>query len=147
MKDRQFVIWQSLEILNIFNTLRPIFSKTKTFFKKLEYRFLLKVIGLKTHFPTKLPCQKPTLRWIKWRVQDEPIRKNGGLLLSALFFWKYCYCLINSYKELIWCTNYINVHIHTFEEAGVLYKGSFLLWVSSKEEAAVLHYLLIQLIT
>ena len=36
-------MWQSVEILNVFNiyTLKQIFSKTKTFFKKLEYRFLL----------------------------------------------------------------------------------------------------------
>ena len=35
-------MWLSLEILNMLNalTLKPIFSKTKTFFKKLEDRFL-----------------------------------------------------------------------------------------------------------
>ena len=34
---------QSLEILNVLNTLmlKPIFSKTKTFFKKLGYHFLV----------------------------------------------------------------------------------------------------------
>ena len=35
-------MWQSVEILNVFNTLilKQIFWKTKTFFKKLEDRFL-----------------------------------------------------------------------------------------------------------
>ena len=35
-------MWQSVEILNVFNTLilKKIFWKTKTFFKKLEDRFL-----------------------------------------------------------------------------------------------------------
>ena len=36
-------MWQSVEILNNFNTLtlKQIFWKKKTFFKKLEYRFLV----------------------------------------------------------------------------------------------------------
>ena len=36
-------MWQSVEILNVFNTLtlKQIFLKTKTFFKKLEYHFLV----------------------------------------------------------------------------------------------------------
>ena len=36
-------MWQSVKILNIFNslTLKQIFWKTKTFFEKLEYRFLV----------------------------------------------------------------------------------------------------------
>ena len=36
-------MWQSVEILNVFNnlTLKQIFWKKKTFFKKLEHRFLV----------------------------------------------------------------------------------------------------------
>ena len=36
-------MWESLEILKVFNTstLKQIFWKAKTFFKKLEYRFLV----------------------------------------------------------------------------------------------------------
>ena len=36
-------MWQWLEILNVFNTLtlKKIFWKTKTFFKKLEYHLLV----------------------------------------------------------------------------------------------------------
>ena len=36
-------MWQSVKILNVFNTLtlKQIFWKTKTFFEKLEYRFLV----------------------------------------------------------------------------------------------------------
>ena len=42
-RDRHVFIWQSVEILNVFNTLtlKQIFWKTKTFFKKLGYRFLV----------------------------------------------------------------------------------------------------------
>ena len=36
-------MWQSVNILKVFNTLalKQIFWKTKSFFKKLEYRFLV----------------------------------------------------------------------------------------------------------
>ena len=42
-RDRHVFMWQSLRILNDFNTLtlKQIFWKTKTFCKNLEYRFLV----------------------------------------------------------------------------------------------------------
>ena len=49
---------QSVKILNIFNslTLKQIFWKRKTFFKKLEYCFLVESTkNEKRHFHTKLP--------------------------------------------------------------------------------------------
>ena len=33
---------------------------------------------------------------------------------TILFFWKFCFSLRASYKRLIWCTNYLNVHSRTF---------------------------------
>ena len=47
-------MWQSVEILNVFNTLtmKQIFWKTKIFFKKLEYHFLVENIKIEnTSFP------------------------------------------------------------------------------------------------
>ena len=43
LRDRNDFMWQSMEILNDFNTLilKQIFWKTKTFFQKLEYSFLV----------------------------------------------------------------------------------------------------------
>ena len=43
LRDRHTFTWQSVEILNVFNnlTLKQIFWKKKTFFKKLEHRFLV----------------------------------------------------------------------------------------------------------
>ena len=49
-------MWQSVEILNVFNTLtlKRIFWKTKTFFKNLEYRFLVESIKIENaSFPYK----------------------------------------------------------------------------------------------
>ena len=48
--------WQSLEILNVFYTLtvKLVFSKTQTLFKKLEYRFLVESTKIEnTTFPYK----------------------------------------------------------------------------------------------
>ena len=56
------------------------------------------------------------LRQIKWGVSNGAIAGNGVLPVTASFFRKYCFTLRNSYKELIWCTNHPNVHIHTFQE-------------------------------
>ena len=43
LRDRNDFMWQSMEILNDFNTLilKKIFWKTKTFFQKLDYTFLV----------------------------------------------------------------------------------------------------------
>ena len=54
---------------------------------------------------TKLPCQKPMLRQIEWGVQNRHIRKNLIFNTCFIFFWKFCFSIRTSYKELIWCTN------------------------------------------
>ena len=54
------------------------------------------------------------LRQIEWWVQNEPITKNGVLPVTTLYFWKFCFSLRTSYKEMIWCTNNPNPHIRTF---------------------------------
>ena len=43
LRDQHVFMWHSQEILIVFNTLtlKLIFSKTKTFFKKLEYHILV----------------------------------------------------------------------------------------------------------
>ena len=49
-------MWQLVKILNVFNTLtsNQIFWKTKTFFKKLEYRFLVESAKIENaSFPYK----------------------------------------------------------------------------------------------
>ena len=43
LRDRHVFMWQLLEVSDVFNalTLKEIFWKTKTFFIKLEYQFLV----------------------------------------------------------------------------------------------------------
>ena len=70
---------------------------------------------LKTdHFNTKLPYKKPILRQIELWLQNGPTTKNGVLPVTTIFFWKFCFSLRTSYKELICCTNNPNTHICNF---------------------------------
>ena len=66
------------------------------------------------HFHTKFFCQSPMLRQIEWGVQSGPITKKEVLPVTTFFFRKFCFNLRTWYKELIWCTNYLNVKVHTF---------------------------------
>ena len=81
LRDRYVVMWQTVKILNVFNTLtlKQIFWKTGTFFKKLECRFLVESIVFIQKCYTKMPYQKPMLRQIERWVQNGPITKNGVL--------------------------------------------------------------------
>ena len=87
--DRHVFMWQSVEILKVFDTLpwKKIFWKTQTVFKKLEYRFL--VIRLKTqHFHTKLLSQKPVLRQIEWGAQNATVAKKRTFASNCFIFSK-----------------------------------------------------------
>ena len=68
------------------------------------------------HFDKKPSCEKPILRQIEWGIQNGPITKNGVLPVTTLSSWKIFFSLRNPYKELIWCTNHPNIHIHTFHK-------------------------------
>ena len=76
------------------------------------------------HFHTKLLCQKPMLRQTEWAVQNEPITKDGVLPVTTLFFWKFCFSLSTSYKDVL-MTNHPNVHILTFRKLWSFLRGSF----------------------
>ena len=54
------------------------------------------------------------LRQIEWEVQNKPITKNELLLVTTLFFRKFCFSLRTLYKVLMLCTNHPNDHIHYF---------------------------------
>ena len=78
-----------MNVLHAFNTITliHIFWKTKFFFKKLKYRFLVEIT--KTENTSKLLSQKPVLRQIEWGLQNRPIIKGGVLPVTASFFGKF----------------------------------------------------------
>ena len=79
--------FQMFSILNF----ETNFLETKTFFKKLEYRFLVETFKIETHyFHSKMLCQKPRLRQIEWRLQNGLVTESGVLPVTTLFFCKIC---------------------------------------------------------
>ena len=110
-------MWQSVKILNVFSTLtlKQIFWRIKTFFKKLEYRFLVESTKIENaSFPYKTVISEANVKTNKMVTKNGPIRKKEVLPVTTLFFWKFCFSLRTSYKELICCTNNPNAHICTF---------------------------------
>ena len=58
-------MWQSKKVLNVFNplTLIQTFWKTKTFFKKLDYRFLVETTKTEsTPFPFKTALSEANVK-------------------------------------------------------------------------------------
>ena len=52
-----------MKVSNVFNTLKQIFWKTKTFFKKLEYRFLVEATKIEiTPFPFKTALSEANVK-------------------------------------------------------------------------------------
>ena len=91
------------------------FLEYENHFQKTGVPFLVESTKIETdHFYRKLPYEKPMLRQIKWWVQNGSITMNKVLSVTTLIFWKFCFSLRTSYKELIWCTNDPNAYICTF---------------------------------
>ena len=123
LRDRHVFIWQSLETLNVFNTLtlKEVFSKTRKVFKKLEL-LLLWASLVQSNKIENVTCPSKTAL----------LEANAKAVefLHYFIFWKFHLSLRISYKELIWSNNYPNVHIHTFRKRWSLFDGGFSLWVS-----------------
>ena len=101
-----------MEILKVFNTLtlRQIFWKTKTFFKKLEYHFLVENTKIENaSFPYRTALSEANVKTNRMVTTKERIFAS-----NCFIFLKFCFSLRTSYKELILCTNNPNAHIHIF---------------------------------
>ena len=106
-----------MEILNVFNTLtlKQIFWKTKTFFKKLEYHFLVE--STKTEaasFPYKTVTSEVNAKANRVVSTKWAYHKERSFASNYYIFRKFCFSLRTSYKELIRCTSDPNAHIRTF---------------------------------
>ena len=110
-------MWQSVEVLNDFSilTLKQIFWKTRTFFKKLEYRFLVESTKIENaSFPYKTAISDPDVKTNRIVSTKWTYHKEGSFANSCLIILRFCFSLRTSYKELIWCSNDPNAHIATF---------------------------------
>ena len=81
-----------MKVLNVFNTLNSIqtFWKTKTFIKKLEYRFSVETTKIENaSLPLETVLSEANVKTIEWRLQNGPVTKSGVLPVTTLFFWKF----------------------------------------------------------
>ena len=98
LRDRHDFMWQSVKVSDVFNTLtlEQIFWKTKTFFKKLEYSFLVQAAKIEiTPFPFKTALLEANVKTnrmatTKWTYNKEwSFASNYFIFLGNLFqFWK-----------------------------------------------------------
>ena len=87
-------MWQSVKVSNVFNalTLKQIFWETKTFFEKLDYRFLVETTKIEgTSFPFKTALSEANVKTnrmatIKWTYYKEcSFASNYFIFLENLF--------------------------------------------------------------
>ena len=122
-----FLITGIFERFKYFNFETNFLKNENLFQKNWGTAFKLKVLRLKAQYLyTKLPFQKPKANRMgstKWTIT-----KNDVLQVTTLFIWKFCFSFRTSYKELIWCTSYPNVHLHIIlsVSAGVLFDDALL---------------------
>ena len=111
-------MWQPVKILSVFNTLtsKQISWWTKTFLKKLEHRFFVESTKIENaSFPHKTVISEANVGTNRVVSTKKKKKKNRSIASNYLiFFWKFRFSLNASFKELIWCTSYPNVHIGTF---------------------------------
>ena len=110
-------MWQSLELLNVFSTLtlRQIFWKTTTFFKNLENCLLVESTKIENvSFLYKIAISEANVKVNRMVSTKWTYRKEWSFASNYFIFRTFCFSLRTSYKELIWCTNYPNVHVRTF---------------------------------
>ena len=93
------------------------FLETKTFFKKLEYGFLVESTKIENaSFPAKIGIWEANVNTHKMVTTKWTFTKNGvsAVTTTVIIFWKFCFSLKTCYTELICCTNNPNAHICTF---------------------------------
>ena len=87
LRDRHAFMWQSVEILKVFSilTLKLIFSKKKTFFKKLEYRLLVESTKVENaSFSYKIVISEAYAK-TNWKVSTKWIYQKERSFASDYF--------------------------------------------------------------
>ena len=87
-------MWQSVKVSNVFNTLtlKQIFWKTKTFFKKLEYRFWVESTKIENaSFPYKSAVSEANVKTnrmvtTKWTYHKERSFASNYFTFSKILF-------------------------------------------------------------
>ena len=96
---------KSVENLNVFNTLtlKQTFWKSKAFFRKLEYRFLVESTKIeKASFPFKTAISESNVKTNRMASTKWTYHKEQSFASNySIFFESFCFSLRTSSKELI----------------------------------------------
>ena len=80
-----------MKVLNVFNTLTliQIFWKTKTFFKKLEYRFLVETTKIENiSFPFKTALSEAHVKISRMATTKLAYHKEWSFASNCSIFWE-----------------------------------------------------------
>ena len=104
-----------MKVLNT-STLKQIFWKTETFFKKLKYPFLVESTKIENpSFSYKTAISEANIKTNRMVNTKWIYRKERSLASNYFIFLKiFVFSLRTSYIELTWFTYDQNVHIRTF---------------------------------
>ena len=122
----------NFECFQYFN-FEKIFWKTKTFFKKLEYFFLVESTKIeKTSFPYETVISEANVKRnrmvsTKWTYQKERSFASNYLIFLKILFQFKNLSFIKSWFDVR--TNQISIFV-LFVSAAALFDGAFSLWVS-----------------
>ena len=84
-------MWQPVKVSNIFNTftLKQIFWKTKTFFKKLEYCFLVETTKIEnTSFPFKTDLSEANVKTNRMATTKWTFHKKWSFASNYFIFFE-----------------------------------------------------------
>ena len=128
-------MWQSVKVLNVFNTLTliQIFWKTKTFFKKLEYRFLVESTKIENaSFPYKTAMSEANVKTNRIVSTKWTYHKERSFAINHFIFFNFFFNFLFffSIQESLVKSCFDDVHVHTFRSRCNFIWRWFSLWVS-----------------
>ena len=124
LRDQHVFMWQSVKVSNVFNTLtlKQIFWKTKTFFKKLEYLFLVETTKIEnTSFPFKTALSEANVKTNRMATTKWTYHKERSFASNYFIFLK----ILFQFKNLLNRVDFLYQSC-----AAVSFDGVFSLWVS-----------------
>ena len=135
LKDRHVFMWQSVKILNFFNglTLKQLFCKTKTFFKKLGYCFSFESTKFENaSFPCKTGISEGNVNTNKMVTTKWTYRKERSfasnyfiIIIIIVFFLE----ILFQQSWFVVPTTKMTIFVLSVS-AGVSFDGAFPSWVS-----------------
>ena len=92
LRDRHIFMWQSVKVLKVFITLtlKQIFWKTKSFFKKLEYRFLVQTNKIEnTSFLFKTALSEANVKTNRMATTKWTYHIKWSFASNYFIFWTF----------------------------------------------------------